>query len=159
MYVVRNKEGIIVGYHTSEEVVFEYTLKYNKYSQKDEAEYQYIKDKKFYKYLKHHKNDDRKYLLRYNNTYVPEMYIGSEHLCENGFIQEVKLSKDTIDTLMTCYDNLDDKQMKQLIKAYKILDSIIKECEDYTPDINQLNHNKMHVSELYDSEYLFKYDI
>ena len=159
MYVVKNKEGAIVGYHVSEEVVFEYVLKYNKYSEHDEANFEYIKDKKFYKYIRKNKGDDKKYLLRYNNTYIPEMFIDSETLVDNGFIQEIKYSRDTIDTLMSCYDNLDDKQMKQLGQAYKILSNIIKECSDYTPDIGVMWANKHHIAEMTNSDDIFRFNL
>ena len=159
MYVATNKDGTIVGYHVSEDVVFEYVLKYNKYSEHDEVDFSYVKDKKFYKHLKKHKEDDKKYLLRYNSTYIPEMFIDSETLCDNGFIQEMKYARDTIDTLMSCYDNLDDKQMKQLGQAYKIMNSVINECAEYTPDIRTMWNNKHHIAEMCTSDEIFRYNL
>lgn len=160
MFVVTNKKGTIVGYHSSEDVVFEYVIKYNKYSEKDEAKYEYMKDKKFYKYLKHHKEDERKYLLRLNNTYVPEMYIDSESLCDGGFSSEVKYARDTLDTLMSCYDNFTDKQMNQLGKAYRILNEVITDIECYTSDMEQLQYHKNHINEMmYTGEKWLSYDI
>lgn len=159
MYVVRNKKGVIVGYHPTEDVVFEYVLKYNKYSEDDEVDFEYVKDKKFYKYLKHNKEDDRKYLLRYNNTYIPEMYIDSVSLCDNGFIRDIKYARDTLDTLMSCYDNFSDKQMRQLGKAYRIMNEVITDAECYTPDIKQMNYNRQHISEMMDYNKFLYYDL
>ncbi len=159
MYVVTNKDNKIVGYHATEDVVFEYVIKYNKYSEGDEAKYEYIKDKKFYKYLKHHKGDERKYLLRLNSTYVPEMYIDSESLCDAGFTSELKCARDTLDTLMSCYDNFSDKQMHQLGKAYRILNEVITDAECYTSDMQQLQYHKSHVNELIYSDKWLYYDI
>lgn len=159
MFVVFNKNKKIIGYHSDEDVVFEYTYKYNKYSDIDEAEYKFIKDKKFYKYIKEHKSDDKKYLLKFNNTYVPEKYIDSESLSDTGFIKEVKCAKDTIDTLMSCYDQFNDKELKQLMKTYKILDNVIRDAENYTADLEVLQRNKDHISELCDSDTWLRYDI
>lgn len=159
MYVVTNKNNEIVGYHADESVAFEYVLKYNKYSDKDEVDFHFIKDKKFKKYLKDHRGDKNKYLLRFNNTYVPEMFLDSEQLSDNGFIQEVKYARDTIDTLMSCYDNIDDKQLKQLMKSFRIISDIIIDAENYTADINILKYHKQHISELIDSDKLFRYNI
>lgn len=159
MYIVTNKNGTIIGYHSCEDVVFEYVFKYNKYSEKDEAKFDYVKDKKFYKYLKHHKEDERKYLLRFHETYIPEMYLDSESLCDTGFIKDVKYARDTIDTLMSCYDNLDDKDMNRLGKAYRILSDVIKDADNYTADYKQLTYNKQHIAEISSPDSWLHYDI
>lgn len=159
MYVVINKNNKIVGYHNDEDIVIEYVIKYNKSNDKDSAKYEYVKDKKFKKHLKKHPEDDNKYLLQYNNTFVPQKFLDSESLFDNDFINDVKYSKNTIHTLLCKYEDFDNKQIKSLMKAYLILDRVINDVGSFTQSYDQLVYNKNHISELMDSNDIYRYDI
>lgn len=159
MYVAINKDRKVIGYHTDEDVVFEYVLKYNKCAEDDNALYKYVKDKKFDKYLKEHPDASNMYLLAYHSTYIPEKFIDSEMLCEGHYTYDLKTARDTIDTIMSCYDDLSDKDLKTLIKAYRLLGNIIIDIENYTPSYEQLIRNKNHITELMDYNNIYRYNL
>ena len=83
------------------------------------------------------------YLVRYADTYVQEGYMEYLALASDQFIYDYRYAKDILLKILEEYAELNNKDIKTLKKATKIVDRILRDSETYTPDLTELKNLKL----------------
>lgn len=139
LFVVKNSNNNLIAYHEDLDVVEEYVR--NVKISHPEADL--VVGKMSEEFVKRKDPDNELYLVRYSETYVQSGYLIYLEVNSGQYIYDMKYCKDIIiRTIDQWKYELNDKDIKCLKKATKILDEILFDAETFTPSMEDLRSIK-----------------
>lgn len=149
VYIIYNEDNKVIAYTDDKEVLESYLFNINKIHNKN---YSFKKIK--LKNIKNKEIYDDLYLIKYNDTYIPQKYYQYIELVDS------KETKECIEYLMkelSIRDNLGKKKRKIIEKMIMLLEEWYEEDMEYTPDDKELeileDHYKPYLDEIGNSKY------
>ena len=135
MYCVCDSNNRVIAFHDDYDVVETY-VHHVVTSHKDGLVDLHIRKIKKKKAKKLEDYNDL-YLVRYAHTYVQNGYIIFLEMFSSQIIEDNQYCRDVLLRILE-HDNLEEKDIKHIKKAIKVVDRILEESKQYTPSYEEL---------------------
>jgi len=132
MYCAYDQDGNIIAFHDKKHVVEKYIdsiyslhkITLNKGKIKKSSKYKLI-------------DKDDLYLIRYGDVYVQSGYLLYLEITEPQFVRDDQYALDILYRLLET-TRLTEKQSKKIMKAIRVMETLVREDREYVPSFEQL---------------------